>query len=316
MQSKDLFICHASEDKANVVRPLVKALEQAGISCWLDEAEILWGDSITRKINEGLSKCRYVIVVLSPAFLTKNWPQRELDAVTNIEASTGEVRVLPLLVGSPEERTTILKNYSLLNDKLHFTFENGIPALVEAILKRLNLGMIEDKEVPATTTLKRDHPQAIPLPIIPKVFTQLEKDKFLKQTFTVIRGYFSSALTALEQHSNIYQTDLSDIHNFKFICKIYVQGELAEQCKIWTTGSKFDSIAYCKGNYFENNDNSLNESFSVVDNGLTLGLKPLGISMLLSSTSKQFFSQEGAAEYLWRDFTNNLNKRTNQRSRG
>ena len=82
---RDVFICHASEDKTTVVRPLTKALTEQGISCWLDEAEIKWGDSITKKVNEGLSISRFVIVILSQAFLSKNWPERELNAALNIE---------------------------------------------------------------------------------------------------------------------------------------------------------------------------------------------------------------------------------------
>ena len=60
---RDIFICHAGEDKDAVVRPMVEAFTQAGISCWYDEAEIQWGDSVTQKVNEGLSSSRYVVVV-------------------------------------------------------------------------------------------------------------------------------------------------------------------------------------------------------------------------------------------------------------
>jgi hypothetical protein len=101
---RDIFICHAGEDKAEIVRPMVEAFSQAGISCWYDEAEIQWGDSITKKVNEGLATSTYVVVVFSSAFVQKNWPQRELNAVLNQEASTSEVKVLPLLVGSEEEK--------------------------------------------------------------------------------------------------------------------------------------------------------------------------------------------------------------------
>jgi hypothetical protein len=94
---RDIFICHAGEDKAEIVRPMVEAFSQAGISCWYDEAEIRWGDSITKKVNEGLASSTYVVVVFSSAFVQNNWPQRELNAVLNQEASTGEVKVLPYL---------------------------------------------------------------------------------------------------------------------------------------------------------------------------------------------------------------------------
>ncbi|MBI4633488.1 MAG: toll/interleukin-1 receptor domain-containing protein [Deltaproteobacteria bacterium] len=100
IQTRDIFICHASEDKDEVVRPMVEAFNQAGVSCWYDEAEIKWGDSITQKVNAGLRISRYVIVVLSPTFLAKNWPQRELNSALNLESTSGEVKVLPLLVGT------------------------------------------------------------------------------------------------------------------------------------------------------------------------------------------------------------------------
>lgn len=90
---RDIFICHASEDKRGIVGPIVLALTEAGISVWYDEAEIKWGDSLTQKVNEGLRISRFVIVVLSPFFVKKNWPQRELNAALNIEASSGEVPI-------------------------------------------------------------------------------------------------------------------------------------------------------------------------------------------------------------------------------
>jgi hypothetical protein len=96
MPTRDIFVCHASEDKQDVVRPLVEAFTGARISCWHDEAEIQWGDSITQKVNEALATSQFVVVVFSPAFVRKNWPQRELNAVLNQETSSGEVKVLPL----------------------------------------------------------------------------------------------------------------------------------------------------------------------------------------------------------------------------
>ena len=47
----DVFICHASDDKENVVEPLFHHLDSAGIRCWYDRGEIMWGDSVVGKIN-------------------------------------------------------------------------------------------------------------------------------------------------------------------------------------------------------------------------------------------------------------------------
>jgi hypothetical protein len=133
--NKDIFICHASEDKPAVARPLVFELEKQGISCWLDEAEIAWGESISEKINDGLKSSKYVIVILSRAFLSKNWPKKELWAVLNIEARTGNVVVLPVLVGSTTDINYFLSEFPLLNDKRHLVWDGAPQLIVQEFLR-------------------------------------------------------------------------------------------------------------------------------------------------------------------------------------
>lgn len=60
---RDVFICHASEDKEDIVEPLIKAFGSADISYWYDKAEIAWGDSIVENVNAGLKNARYVLIV-------------------------------------------------------------------------------------------------------------------------------------------------------------------------------------------------------------------------------------------------------------
>ena len=115
--TRDVFVCHAREDKVHVVAPLVARLEESGFLVWYDEAEIRWGESVVEKVNWGLQNSRYVIVVLSANFSRKNWPARELNAALNIEASGGEVKVLPLLVGDKEAIQEVIAKYPMLSDK-------------------------------------------------------------------------------------------------------------------------------------------------------------------------------------------------------
>jgi hypothetical protein len=77
----DVFICHASEDKADIARPLAEYLQKLGLRVWFDETELSGGDAVRRKIDQGLSKSRYGIVILSPAFISKEWPNKELDGL-------------------------------------------------------------------------------------------------------------------------------------------------------------------------------------------------------------------------------------------
>lgn len=137
LETRDVFLCHASEDKQAIVDPLRAELEKAGISCWYDRAEITWGDSLTHKVNEGLRTSRYVVVVLSRSFLAKNWPRRELDAAINLEASSGEVKVLPLIIGSSDEQDAIIKQLPLINDKFHLRWGGASAPIVQAMKDRL-----------------------------------------------------------------------------------------------------------------------------------------------------------------------------------
>lgn len=92
----DVFISHASADKNDVARPLKVLLESLGCSVWLDETALEIGDSLRVKIDQGLKNSRFGVLVLSPAFIERNWPQYELDALLNREMSGTEKVILPI----------------------------------------------------------------------------------------------------------------------------------------------------------------------------------------------------------------------------
>ena len=91
----DVFISHASEDKEDVVRPLAKSLKEKGVSVWYDEFELKIGDCLRRKIDQGLSKSRFGIVVISRSFIKKGWTNYELDGLMT-KAISGQQILLPI----------------------------------------------------------------------------------------------------------------------------------------------------------------------------------------------------------------------------
>lgn len=91
----DVFISHASEDKDEFVRPLAKALEGCGLSVWYDEFALKIGDSLRRKIDQGLANSRFGIVVLSESFFKKGWTNYELDGIVS-RSVNGEQQLLPI----------------------------------------------------------------------------------------------------------------------------------------------------------------------------------------------------------------------------
>jgi hypothetical protein len=94
-QIYDVFISHASEDKDEVVRPLVKALKDKGLEVWFDELTLKIGDSLRQNIDRGISSSRVALVVLSPSFLSKGWTNHELDGIVTRSVS-GEQILLPI----------------------------------------------------------------------------------------------------------------------------------------------------------------------------------------------------------------------------
>ena len=91
----DVFISHASEDKDEVVRPLATALKNLGLRVWYDEFELKIGDSLRRKIDQGLSRSRFGVVVISRDFIKKGWTNYELDGLIT-RAVSGEQSLLPI----------------------------------------------------------------------------------------------------------------------------------------------------------------------------------------------------------------------------
>lgn len=92
----DAFISHASEDKDEIVRPLAEALRRRRVTIWFDEFSLHVGSSLRRSIDLGLSKSRYGVVVLSPHFFGKSWPEWELDGLVQRQLSGSERVLLPV----------------------------------------------------------------------------------------------------------------------------------------------------------------------------------------------------------------------------
>ena len=92
----DVFISHASEDKADVARPLAAALERRGLKVWLDQTELVVGRSLFGSIDDALRRCRFGVVVLSPSFFRKDWPRRELAALAALSDAEGRDTILPV----------------------------------------------------------------------------------------------------------------------------------------------------------------------------------------------------------------------------
>ena len=131
----DVFICHASEDKEAFVRPLAEALRSHHLEVWYDEFTLELGDSLREAIDRGLATSAYGVVVLSPSFFRKRWPQRELSGLVARETSEDRGMILP--VWHRVDRDQVLEYSPPLADLRAAVSDDGLASVVEQLLKTL-----------------------------------------------------------------------------------------------------------------------------------------------------------------------------------
>jgi TIR domain len=128
----DFFICHASEDKKEIAKPLADALKAKGKRVWYDDFSLKIGDTLTQTIDDGLLGSRFGIVILSPHFFEKHWTQQELNGLVTREVD-GKKVILPVWhhVGFEDVRA----NSPTLAGRLAVTTDKGIDHVVQKLLE-------------------------------------------------------------------------------------------------------------------------------------------------------------------------------------
>ena len=68
---KDIFLCHAWEDRKTTAKNLTDLLVENGTSVWFSENEVLLGTNLLREIDKGLAASRVGIVLVTTSFLKR-----------------------------------------------------------------------------------------------------------------------------------------------------------------------------------------------------------------------------------------------------
>lgn len=131
----DAFICHASEDKADVARPLAETLRESHIAVWYDDFSLEPGDSLRQAIDFGLSRSRFGIVIFSPSFFLKRWSQWELGGLVQRENAGSQKVILP--VWHKVTHRDIAAASPTLADLVAIPTDAGIENVADRLLKVL-----------------------------------------------------------------------------------------------------------------------------------------------------------------------------------
>lgn len=132
----DVFVSHAFEDKEEFVDEFVDELRKQNISVWYDSTQLKWGDSMRERIDNGLSKSHFGIVVLSPNYIRegKYWTKAELNGLFQKETVNGKT-ILPIWHNLTKKQ--VIEYSPIIADRKAMTTANMTAAEIAMELKNL-----------------------------------------------------------------------------------------------------------------------------------------------------------------------------------
>lgn len=68
---RDVFLCHAWDDRKEAAKELHDSLESKGVTIWFSEKDVALGAPLLREIDKGLANSRVGIVLVTPSFIKR-----------------------------------------------------------------------------------------------------------------------------------------------------------------------------------------------------------------------------------------------------
>ena len=98
---RDVFLCHAWDDRQGAAKELHDALEAAGVKVWFSEKDVALGVPLLRAIDKGLANSRIGLVLVTPALLRRL--RAESIADKELSALLAGDRLVPIVHGTTYE---------------------------------------------------------------------------------------------------------------------------------------------------------------------------------------------------------------------
>lgn len=98
---RDVFLCHAWDDRQGAAKELHDLLEARGVKVWFSEKDIALGEPFLREIDRGLAKSRVGVVLVTPSFLKRIHGQGIADKELSVLLHGG--KLVPIIHGTTFE---------------------------------------------------------------------------------------------------------------------------------------------------------------------------------------------------------------------
>jgi len=307
---------HRDEDLRNELEIHLAALKRQGVIKTWHDRRIGAGKDLDNEIDSNLEAADIILLLVSPYFIASDYCY-DVEMKRTIERhEAGQASVIPVILHPCDwQQTPFGKLRATPTDgkpvskfpnqhEAFLAITKDIRAAAEDINKQkmVKLGMkpTEISQQNMSQTIKaniKETPRSSNLRV-KRAFSDIERSRFLSESFEYIVNFFDNSLSELEARSVGIETEFRRIDANHFLARLYDRGNLVSECKVWLS---FDTSSHGNIKYSTScsmHDNSFNGSLSIDSDGYTLGLKPF-LFYQAGYNEANLLSKEGAAELFW-----------------
>ncbi|CAN7617525.1 toll/interleukin-1 receptor domain-containing protein [Variovorax paradoxus] len=321
-----LFFSYSHDDETyrdQLEKHLAMLKNQKLIESWHDR-RIEAGSSVDDVIQTELDKADIILLMISASFLASAYCYSKEMARALERHRLGEAVVIPVIVrpcdwhpapfgsllAAPRDGKAISTWPNF--DEAYADVARQLRTVVERLAKGTpapptggsaeiagRAAVASSQAVPTNLTEPRSSNLGLR-----KEFSDLDKDAFLKDSFSFVRRFFKASMEELEKRNKDIKAVFGEIDANTFNAMLYKHGKKVVECSVHSGGNGFsrESIAFS----FDASarGNSMNESLSVDADTQIMYLRSMG--MFSGGDRGEKLSQEGGAELLWGMFIERL----------
>ncbi len=305
---------HEDEELCKELDKHLSVLRRQGVISSWDDRRIGPGIEFHGEISAHLDAADIVLLLVSADFLASDYCYDvEMERAMH-RHNLGLARVIPVILRPCDWQNTPFGNLKACpNDGKpvvnHTTLDDGFLQVAQAVRQvatekgtNNTLPDPDESNAPDNTTAPTS-PRSNNLRVKRRI-SDYDRHAFLTKAFEYILQYFENSLQALQAENPGLRTSFRRVDNVSFEALAYVDGRETSRCGIWLGGfGDMNEVLFSYDGV--SNRNSCNESMSVVDDGYTLILEPIGMAQIGQLQNSKLNLQD-AAEYFWSIFIKQL----------
>lgn len=304
-----LFFSYSHKDEVlcDELRVHLKMLERNGvISSWHDR-RIAAGDEFDKSIDGHMEEAGVILLLVSPDFLASDYCY-DIEMKRAMERHEAKsARVIPVILRPSDWKTAPFGRLlaTPTDGKAVTMWANKDEAFLDVtrmIRQAVGSQPSPNPVDPVSTTAPTSNSLRSSNLAVTKVFTDVDKDRFLRDAFKYMMRYFENSLKELEARHEEIDTSFTQVDAHSFTAKIYRDGKTISGCAIqFGQGRGFGGGITYGQEISRGSSQSFYESLNIEVGDQSLGLKPNGMSMIMTGRQQDrtALTFEGASELYW-----------------